>query len=391
MDNSKRTTRRYRTIIQQEYSIVKAFACNFLCYNRRMINKTNTPLGVLVWCLYAAYAMLFLGVFTPRLGSWVVPLELLCAVLGVGIPLFLLVRNLLQLKGIGQRSRTIAQLMNKQQLEMYPTTAPTLSTNFMVLKPREPYMFNTLAGPDWRYSDFRQTIYRKFRRDEYRAGYVYYSILQLDLQRALPTMLFDSPKAHRHQFKTYFDRGQIHRLEGDFDRHFTTYFPKYYTIDALSIITPEVMQAMITADGFDIEIDGSKLYLYGPLVPVNQLPLMIEKGKAVREKLMNNLLTYRDERLNAMVGRSGVSVYGTELRKNPFHGWLTGAAGLALLVVFFLTGHSVISLLEYGLLLLAPAVYYVCRQLYRNRQLDKQYEQHMQFLENQQRGLRKLG
>lgn len=354
-----------------------------------MIDKTSAPLGLLLWCLYAAYAVLFLQVFSARLKSALVPLELACVVIGVGVPLFFIVRQHLRQRSIARRPTEVVRLAQANHLDVFPKVSPTLSTNFMVLKPREPHMSNALAGPDWRYADFRQTIYRKFRNGEYRTAYVYYSVLELDLPRALPTMLFDSPKTHRDQFKTYFDRAQIHHLEGDFDQHFTTYLPKYYTIDALSIITPEVMQAMIAADGFDIEIDGAKLYLYGPLLPVEQLPAMFDQGKTIRKTLMNNLTTYRDERLNALAGRSGVSVYGTELRKNPFHGWLSGIFAVPIFAVYFLLSHQ-LATLAYGLVLLIPVVYGIWQQWHKNRQLDKQYARHVQFLKNQEHGLRKL-
>jgi hypothetical protein len=267
---------------------------------------------------------------------------------------------------------------------------PILSSNFMVTKPRDIHRFNIIAGSDWSYCDFSQAIYRKTRRGEYKEAEIYYSILQLDLARPLPTMLFDSPKTHRQQFKTYFDSTQIHHLEGNFDQYFTTYFPKYYSIDALSIITPEVMQAMIKADEFDVEIDGNKLYLYGPLVPVADLPMMINKGLEIRRKLMNNLLTYRDERLDAAVGRSGVSIYGTELRKNPYKGWTLVVGGAALVILYFVLPVHLANLLIYGLFFLVPALYGIWRQRRKNKQLDKQYALHMQFLENQKNAIRSL-
>jgi hypothetical protein len=57
-------------------------------------------------------------------------------------------------------------------------------------------------------------------------------------------------------------RSQRLSLEGDFDRYFTTYCPKGYERDALYLLTPDVMIALIDgARNFDVEILGNRLIL----------------------------------------------------------------------------------------------------------------------------------
>lgn len=256
-------------------------------------------------------------------------------------------------------------------------SSPVRTFNFGQLAQTSPKFFNAISGKEWRYGDHLYEIHEKTKHGSYKAVNVYYSVLEIDMPRRLPNILFDTHKSHKRQFRTYFDKSQIHSLEGNFDQHFTTYFPKFYTIDALAIITPEVMQTMIAADQYDIEIVGDKLYLYGPLVPAKLLPDMVKKGLAVRDTLMNNVVTYRDERLAGNEGRARVTMHGAQLRENPYRGWQTILIGLALLAVaafaFKEQTEDAFQFLIYGIAVVGVQVVSIWTKIHKNRTLDKKY------------------
>jgi hypothetical protein len=182
-------------------------------------------------------------------------------------------------------------------------------------KARDQSIDDYFSGPDWDYGDFTYTQYRYVKNGEYPNLYVYYGVMATQLPRALPNLFFDSKKARGKQFRFQLSASQKHSLEGDFDRYFVTYFPPDYTIDALSFITPEVMWALRGAADYDIEIVEDRLLLYGPWGnPDKQIPDMAAKITDIKQQLMNNIVTYRDERLPAEQGRLQVAEDGHVLQ-----------------------------------------------------------------------------
>jgi hypothetical protein len=138
--------------------------------------------------------------------------------------------------------------------------------------------------------------------------------MSVKLPRKLPHVIFDSKKSRGRQFRFFIDADQKHSLEGNFDQYFTTYFPKLYRVDSLSFITPDVMHAMIAASEYDIEILDDQLFIYGSLDdPNQQIEAMALKIGAIKKELLDNILTYRDERLAFDDGRRTVSVEGRRL------------------------------------------------------------------------------
>lgn len=258
------------------------------------------------------------------------------------------------------------------------------STNCLnELSNRDRQKTNLISGKDWRYYDFSYNIYYKTKYGEYVGQTVYYSLLELDLPRALPDILFDTKKAHGRQFRFKFDNSQRQSLEGNFDKYFTTYFPKYYTIDSLSIITPEVMQSMIDSANYDIEISGNKLYLFGALQPAKDIATMLQKGQAIRQTLLNNIKTYRDERLPASIGRQGVTTYGMQLRRNPWAGMSIIITGIVVAVagiyIFSPYGYKNPSgIFYYGIILSCSGIYQVANATFRNHRLDLAYEKYVE-------------
>ena len=194
---------------------------------------------------------------------------------------------------------------------------------------------NVLKGSDWTYCDFAYDLYNRTKYGEYKAATVYYGVMYTELPRELPNVFFDSIRARGRQFRFHFARNQRHSLEGDFDKHFVTYFPPEYTIDSMSFISPEVMWAMREASDYDIEIVGNRLYMYGPLFePNEQLAEMSAKLANIRKHLLDNIKTYRDERLPFAVGRRIVTPMGASLQRSRF--WaIVSAVILAIYVVLY--------------------------------------------------------
>lgn len=223
-----------------------------------------------------------------------------------------------------ERTVALAAYATQHQLQVVPPvdTGQYLS-NIGALdelhNARNSKVWNVMKGDDWVYCDFSYDIYRRTRRGEYRAGTIYYGVMSSTLPRSLPHVFFDSKTARRRQFRFHFARSQRHVLEGGFDKYFDTYFPPGYTIDSMSFISPDVMWQLKEAADYDIEIIGNQLLLYGPLyAPEQQLPDMSAKIKRIKKELLDNILTYRDERLPGEQGRQQVAALGAKLKGSRF-------------------------------------------------------------------------
>lgn len=225
---------------------------------------------------------------------------------------------------IGQRIQARASefslLADKRGYDIGGNT-PYRTDLFRLDEQRDARFLNTLQGNKWRYGDFTYNIYRKTKNGEYKAVEVYYSMLELDLPRKLPHLFFDAPDARGLQFIPHLDKSQKTSLEGDFDKHFVTYFPHHYHIDARSIISPEVMAAMIDSGVADIEISGDKLYMYSALMPVADIPKFVADGQEIQKKLSDHVVHYRDEKLFDSSNRKDVAIFGESLRKRPRFPW----------------------------------------------------------------------
>lgn len=197
---------------------------------------------------------------------------------------------------------------------------------------------NHYYGPDWVYGDVSYGINGEtyLLHRIFQAGSVYYAAIITDLPRVLPHVFFDSKRSRRWQFRLHFARAGRHSLEGNFDSYFTTYFSKTYAIDSLSFITPDVMQAMTQAADYTIEIKGNKLCLFGPmrLDPATQIPDMAKKLTMIKQQLLDNILTYRDERLAMAEGRHNVAKLGVSLERSRFWTYLMRSIVIAYLVFF---------------------------------------------------------
>ncbi|HEX3082777.1 MAG TPA: hypothetical protein VHQ86_06045, partial [Candidatus Saccharimonadia bacterium] len=172
-------------------------------------------------------------------------------------------------------------------------------------------------GPEWSLYDAVFNFYRQTKYGQYLAKQAYYTVAEFQLDRQVPHIIFDSKQSKRYQFKYLYLRSQRLSFEGNFDTFFEVYAPETYQIDSLSFITPEVMEAMLAAKDYDIELTGDKVLLYAPLLGLGELDQLKSLGQKVSAQLNDNLDTYRDDRLTGQQRVKDVSPFGRRLLKSP--------------------------------------------------------------------------
>lgn len=191
-------------------------------------------------------------------------------------------------------------------------------------------------GPGWRLYDATFNFYRHTKYGRFLSKQAYYTIIEVQLSRQVPHLIFDSKTAKRSQFRYLYLQSQRISLEGDFDTYFETYAPHTYHIDSLSFITPEVMLALITAKDYDIELMGDRVLLYGPLLDLKDAERLKTLGLAIGAHLNDNLDNYRDTRLNGADSTEDVTPFARKLLKSPMKYLpVLVATGLGSLVIFY--------------------------------------------------------
>jgi hypothetical protein len=211
--------------------------------------------------------------------------------------------------------------MSSTGLDM-PDIGDTFSQMSLSLLAKQGQRFMTfIASDNWKYVDWSYAVYEHSRNSDYKASDVYYGVMAARLPRVMPNVFFDSKTGRGRQFKAQFAKQQRHSLEGNFDQYFDTYFAQGYTIDGLSFITPDVMEALIAASEYDIEIVQDEVLFYGPMyVDASRLDDMAAKLMMVQSELAHNAQTYRDDRMPWAQRATGVTPQGRFLarRRTPF-------------------------------------------------------------------------
>jgi hypothetical protein len=215
-----------------------------------------------------------------------------------------------------------------------PMSSAMLSVGVNASSHRGATIEHSYVGADWGYGEYQFKSYVQSKRGrKYDTATFYYAVAMFTLPRKLPNVFFDSHKTGGKEFSVLFDAAQKHSLESVFDDYFTAYFHEDYKIDSLSFITPEVMEALIAAQEYDVEIYQDKLYIYNELENMpRQLEDMWRSGDSIRQKLLNNILTYRDERIDFADGRITVSTLGLKLRRSIKPLYFTIAIGVVMLL-----------------------------------------------------------
>lgn len=305
---------------------------------RDQIEKQYTLLSYLYFSLYSGAGVVLLSAAFSLLSveNSQLMLEILLSagavfftIMGYG-----LYRNIVDDRAIEKRASAVAALSIQKGWQSMPfEQQPSIKySSLYALADRERHFANYIKGQDWEYVDLSYAIYKETKNSEYKAATAYAAVMYTKLPRQLPNVVFDSLNHHGKQFRKVFQDDQLHRLEGGFDQYFNTYFAEDYTIDSMSFITPDVMEAMIAASDYDIEIVGDHLLMYGPVyAPVEQIPDMGQKIETIKKQLLDNILTYRDERLPYAEGRSGVAPKGMYLKRRKATVWVT----VITLIIYF--------------------------------------------------------
>lgn len=177
---------------------------------------------------------------------------------------------------------------------------------------------DTIFGQGWRYFDMtydRLSILKSIFSDDWNihSDRNYWSVVEIQLPRKFPNMFLDSRVAHGRQARGNISGNQILKIEGNFNDFFTVYVPIQYEIDALSFLTPDVLQQMLMTSEFDIEISRDKLYLYGPYIKTEDVELMVQKAFLIYEKIKEYSSIYRDQRIKYEFGRKTTSAFAGAL------------------------------------------------------------------------------
>ena len=176
----------------------------------------------------------------------------------------------------------------------------------------------------WRLYDIAFDSHRRTKHGRYKSRESFYTVFEIGLQRPVPHLVFDSKAAKRHQFSRLYLKAQQLQLGPLFDQQFASYAPQHYKIDALSFITPEVMEAMLAMPDRDFEFLGDRLICYAPLIETDELDRFCAFSLELHRQANDNLTSYRDDRLDRARGKQEVADFGQQLLKNPYQhlAWL---------------------------------------------------------------------
>ncbi len=180
-------------------------------------------------------------------------------------------------------------------------------------------------------------FHRHTKYGDYLAKQVYYTVFETTLDREVPHILFDSKVARRRQFKYLYLKSQQISVQGSFDEYFDTYVPGTYHIDSLSFITPEVMEVLIEAQDFDIEIIGKRLLIYAPLLSAAEIEALTRLGQKLAAHINDNIDNYRDDRLTGNERVTQVTPFARQLLKSSFKAELSAAFCGSLIVIIIFT------------------------------------------------------
>jgi hypothetical protein len=145
--------------------------------------------------------------------------------------------------------------------------------------------------------EFGNVVLRRARR----AGWTYVAVT---LPVPLPHLVLDAAGDHARagDLPAHVRRGQRLSLEGDFDRSFRLHAPAEYERDALFLLTPDVMAALVDdAAGFDVEmVDDTLVFFRRHLADFSEPAPWEAAGRildGVAERIRRRALGYRDDRV----------------------------------------------------------------------------------------------
>jgi len=295
----------------------------------KYITKQYTSTAYIHYGTVIAFGLFLISTFSSNLNKIAFVTSIMATILTMStLAVIVPIRWFAIRRAIKNHSIAVMQVATKNHWSYSPTVLETpkefANATLLGIGDRDKELIDYVQTPEWNYINLSYGIYKQTKYGDYKASVIYYTVMSAQLPRVLPNVFFDSKKARGRQFKTVFKGSQKHSLEGDFDEYFTTYFGEDYKIDSLSFITPEVMVALQEASDYDVEIINNQVMLYGPMFAAElQIPDMSNKLMAVKNKLMNNIVTYRDERLPFVTGRQTVTAEGLVLKRKKNIAWIS--------------------------------------------------------------------
>lgn len=142
----------------------------------------------------------------------------------------------------------------------------------------------------------------------------HFSGMSIELPKKMPHIYLDHRIASKFSgpMRTYTNNQKLN-LEGNFNKYFQLFIPKDYQVLALSIITPDIMQALMqSAYRYDIEIKGNRLNiirgLYGRRIKQSQITDMQPIAAAIVSELDHKFKTWsKQDELEA--GKTELTYY----------------------------------------------------------------------------------
>lgn len=119
----------------------------------------------------------------------------------------------------------------------------------------------------------------------------YFTVASVALPKNLPHIILNSKK-DKADIQTRFPDYEKLKLEGDFNNYFNLLISKGQEIDALAILTPDVMQTLISANADeDIEINGQQLYfiLRNDKRDTESIKKLIASTEALANQIIQNI------------------------------------------------------------------------------------------------------
>ncbi len=310
------------------------------------IDKEYTFYGTLYRCLWVVIG-LFIASFLLRPDGdefTNAVSDSLLLIIGVVLSVYFFAWYFAKRRALERRKAQVADYAKEHNLSRSPGSVP--NANARPFKSLSVYDLKSVANyrshnhiytERWTYGDISYDVMRETKYGDYKAYTIHYAAMITKLPRTLPNVFFDSKKSRGRQFRFHFAKSQLHSLEGNFDKYFATYFPEQYTIDSMSFITPDVMHALIDASAYDIEIKGDMVSIFGSLgESKQQIPEMERLLGAIRQQLMDNIVTYRDERVPYDKGRQTVAPIALSLKKSKFWVYVSIATTILYLIGYML-------------------------------------------------------
>ena len=138
-----------------------------------------------------------------------------------------------------------------------------------------------------------------------------YTVFEAKLRQIVPHLVFDGRAAKGQQFKSIYSNSQQLKgvLGAEFDRLFAAYSPAHHTIETLSFITPEVIEAMQAMGDYDLEFVDNSLLCYAPFLSPARIDSFRQLCFNLYGKVNDNLRLYKPK-------AAEIKPFGQRLLKN---------------------------------------------------------------------------